>query len=225
MSPESMSLVRSLASWPPPNQQALSTCSSLSTGPPQPHTRPGWGRANLICLPKSVPRLHNFDAASPKRLPSATALPPPIRQIVRNNSSTSDYPRYTTERHPSLECHRFHTSPLLHCNEMFLCLFRFLYSPRSYAPLSSWLRGTKVSLPTSVPWGQNDDIPDCTFAGPVPVAAHQLNPSQTLAMCLPSCPPRDESQGPERWVAWDLTVFKLPPGGCSSQDITTPISR
>jgi hypothetical protein len=43
----------------------------------------------------------------------------------------------------------------------------------------------------------------CTFAGPMPVvlveAAHQLNPSQTLAICQwCSCLPCDESQSPER---------------------------
>jgi hypothetical protein len=116
------------APWPP-GPHRINRSSALAAAfrqPPQPHTRPGWGPANLICLPKSIPSLHNFDVARPKRLPSATALPPPIRQIVRNNSSTSDYPRYTTERHPSLECHRFHTLPLLHCNKMFLDLSRFL---------------------------------------------------------------------------------------------------
>jgi hypothetical protein len=115
-----------------------------------------------------------------------SALPPPIRQIVRNNSSTSDYPRYTTEGRPSLECYRFQTLPLaplsIKCFSVYLdsCILHV-----SYAPLSSWLRGTKVSLPTSVPWGQNNNNLVCTFAGPMPVVlvpvAHQLNPSLTLA--------------------------------------------
>jgi hypothetical protein len=105
-------------------------------------------------------------------------LPPPIRQIVRNNSSTSDYPRYTTEGRPSLECYRFQTLPLaplsIKCFSVYLdsCILHV-----SYAPLSSWLRGTKASLPTSVPWGQNNDNLVCTFAGPMPVVlvpvAHQ----------------------------------------------------
>jgi Dehydratase family len=90
----------------------------------------------------------------------------------------------------------------------------------SYAPLSSWLRAQRC-LPTSVPWGQNNDILVCTFAGPKPVVlvvvAHQLNPSLTRASGAPACPVPNRkvrSVGTRPRGTGRLEVWRRRPGGC-----------